>query len=1056
MEGAINATERIRDVSESFKDEFMLGETNEFVNTGPPPIMKRRRLIFDSIRTIIEKGGGQGAGATKRGEDDRGRYVYVFGAGYHGQLGRKAARGHKKYANIPIPVQLTEPVRQIACGALHTAVVTDEGKVLTWGDGRMGQLGHLQEGFSNQPVPTVVSHLSGSSICHIACGQNHTIAVADNGDVFSWGWAKNGQLGLGHRANYQRYPAQIKCDNTEFKGIKQVACGDRHTVCVTKSGLCFAFGSGGHGQLGMGDSQDCFSPKQVMALRNHHIKQTDCGAIHTAVITEDGRLFTWGFGENIYGKGKKNFNYEPIPISFKHRIAQVACGQSHILILTEVSKDVYSWGGGTYGEIGQGAFKASQLPKLVLYGKNIASIAAGRYHSSAVSNVGALYTWGCGDNGQLGRPQDKQDNNSKRATSIPKLVISLLGNVTGEIACGEHHTCVLASCRYTSIADDVAEWGKLEEMEYQFKLNILNSSKQKGRGISKKDLVRIRKWRREEENRKKKKQELDESMETKKIEKEVSKIAINESLRSQAEENLKKKQQHAHADLTDKQDTLPPIPTLAEGPRPPRRDRNLQRSASMQAVGQRGRRNMARSQSSNVLHVTAKAANNSRSNFHEYGAQFLGGMSQAIYQVRKPGGTTVQRDEYLRNKFACRKEYDKLRLVTTQKEIKLRKLDEELAMLQEADDCSEEVSQTAEMQLKRLGMKLSTVMIKISEAERSRKTYELNIVHIKDESQENHKQLDALRRNLFYQENLHKKILKFKDYAMNQRDLATLGVKEFEAEIKDWKNFLNFQYKNLSNITKGRKEQESQHALTRVKKKQEKKRQKRMHRISKLQKLVDTNDLEMSRLEEKRNKLEKKIEYFENRFQKIQEATGLSDPEKIISKFFVNMEIDQEQTKVLQDREHTRTSVTTDLGKLEDHLKVLSSASTEHSWREVDVIQEKLQSSLARLQHKKEEADKLATNITQLKEWIHSVILKIDQYLSVYDLKLVPAVGLQSPIEVIEALKQRIFMIAMVIEDLASGGGRFTKMQKEEIPAPKAAEDESSKTSEKRKRRKKR
>lgn len=107
----------------------------------------------------------------------RGRYVYVFGAGYHGQLGRKAARGHKKYANVPISVPLNEPIRQIACGALHTAVVTDDGKVYSWGDGRWGQLGHLQEGFSNQPLPTQVDALSGVTVVSIACGQNHTLAV---------------------------------------------------------------------------------------------------------------------------------------------------------------------------------------------------------------------------------------------------------------------------------------------------------------------------------------------------------------------------------------------------------------------------------------------------------------------------------------------------------------------------------------------------------------------------------------------------------------------------------------------------------------------------------------------------------------------------------------------------------------------------------------------------------------------------------------------------------------------------------------------------------------
>ena len=435
-------------------EQFLLGETSgEFVNNGPPPDIKRRKLIFDSIRTIIEKDAGQGGGGLsgmKGGDEDgedRGRYVYVFGAGYHGQLGRKAARGHKKYANIPIPVHLNEPIRQISCGALHTAVVTDDGKVYTWGDGRMGQLGHLQEGFSNQPVPTMVAALQTETVRYIASGQNHSIALTESGEVYSWGWAKYGQLGLGTRTN-QRYPVQVKCENNPlFSKITQVSCGDRHSVCISKDGSIFSFGSGEHGQLGHGDNHDQYIPKQIDFLKETPIKNSDCGSIHTAVASENGELFIFGFGENLYGKNRRNFNYEPILIPFKHKICQVACGQSHILILCESNHDVYAWGDGSYGEIGQGAFKASQQPRLILHGKNIQSIAAGRYHSCGVSNNGALYTWGCGDNGQLARQQDKQDNYSKKANSCPKLVVSLLGNVVGEVACGEHHTCVLA-CMY--------------------------------------------------------------------------------------------------------------------------------------------------------------------------------------------------------------------------------------------------------------------------------------------------------------------------------------------------------------------------------------------------------------------------------------------------------------------------------------------------------------------------------------------------------------------------------------------------------------------------------
>merc|ERR1712154_183454 len=146
---------------------------------------------------------------------------------------------------------------------------------------------------------------------------------------------------------------------------------------------------------------------------------------------------------------------------------------------------------------------------------------------------------GCGDNGQLGR-QENINNVVIKANSIPKLVVSLLGNVIGEISCGEHHTCILASCRYKNLSDDVFEYGKLEEIEFQSKLNLLSSSKQKGRGISKKDLIKIKKWRKEEELRIIKKKKYNQISENKKIQQEIDKISTRKDIiRLSADKSIK-------------------------------------------------------------------------------------------------------------------------------------------------------------------------------------------------------------------------------------------------------------------------------------------------------------------------------------------------------------------------------------------------------------------------------------------------------------------------------------------------------------------------------------
>ncbi len=81
---------------------------------------------------------------------------------------------------------LDQPIREVSCGGLHTAAVTDAGRVYTWGDGRADQLGHLHEGFSNQQTPRLVDSLASQNlfISHVVCGQSHTIALSGMLDMY--------------------------------------------------------------------------------------------------------------------------------------------------------------------------------------------------------------------------------------------------------------------------------------------------------------------------------------------------------------------------------------------------------------------------------------------------------------------------------------------------------------------------------------------------------------------------------------------------------------------------------------------------------------------------------------------------------------------------------------------------------------------------------------------------------------------------------------------------------------------------------------------------------
>ena len=73
---------------------------------------------------------------------------------------------------------------QIACGGVHTVALTKNGEVFTWGNNRFGQLGHGD--LNNRTITTKVAALAGLVIIKIACGRSHTTALTDKGEILTW------------------------------------------------------------------------------------------------------------------------------------------------------------------------------------------------------------------------------------------------------------------------------------------------------------------------------------------------------------------------------------------------------------------------------------------------------------------------------------------------------------------------------------------------------------------------------------------------------------------------------------------------------------------------------------------------------------------------------------------------------------------------------------------------------------------------------------------------------------------------------------------------------
>merc|ERR1719424_992850 len=91
------------------------------------------------------------------------------------------------------------------------------------------------------------------------------------------------------------------------------------------------------------------------------------------------------------------------------RAVSVSAGGNHSLALTDGG--AWSWGGGAYGKLGHGDGQNQLLPKKIeaFAGQRVVAVAAGGFHSLALTADGAVWTWGEGETGCLSHGEDLSD-----------------------------------------------------------------------------------------------------------------------------------------------------------------------------------------------------------------------------------------------------------------------------------------------------------------------------------------------------------------------------------------------------------------------------------------------------------------------------------------------------------------------------------------------------------------------------------------------------------------------------------------------------------------------
>lgn len=257
--------------------------------------------------------------------------------------------------------------------------------------------------------------LSHTRVVDVSAGALHSLAVSEQGELFSWGAGRSGKLGHGDE-EMRPLPTAVRA--LEGRRIVRACAGDSHSLVLGANGTLYSFGLGEGGRLGHGSEERLLTPAPVTALlRAGAVCGMGVGSYHSIVLVRP-----WPGGASAQKRAAGNDATETARSNYLTSEApeakRAAVLSSHAAVDAMEPPDgaepagdadaseatlVYTFGDGAYGKLGHGDTADQLYPRLVRsLGEGVAEVAAGYQHSAVRTRRGGVLTAGIGWKGQLG------------------------------------------------------------------------------------------------------------------------------------------------------------------------------------------------------------------------------------------------------------------------------------------------------------------------------------------------------------------------------------------------------------------------------------------------------------------------------------------------------------------------------------------------------------------------------------------------------------------------------------------------------------------------------
>lgn len=217
-----------------------------------------------------------------------------------------------------------------------------------------------------------------------------------------------------------------------------VVTGEGHTCALASTGEALCWGDNSSGQLGDGTTTPRLTAVGVRGLSSD-VAAIVAGGNHSCALTNGGAVKCWG--SNYYGElgdGTTVKQVTPVDVvGMSSGIEAIAAGRYHTCALTAAG-GVKCWGSNYYGQLGDGTKTDRDTPTDVVgLPSGAVAIAANEAHSCALMAGGGVKCWGLNVYGELG-----DGTTTDRTTPVDVVGLSAAASA---IAVGTGHTCALTS-----------------------------------------------------------------------------------------------------------------------------------------------------------------------------------------------------------------------------------------------------------------------------------------------------------------------------------------------------------------------------------------------------------------------------------------------------------------------------------------------------------------------------------------------------------------------------------------------------------------------------------